>query len=187
MYPPFTFLIICPSAKTGLPHTSPKRNRDKAVFRECRFTFWCNIHEPHQSWPLLPSKNPSYARYAAMTRATAVTHIGTGQPAKITSHRKASRRICMTATRRKITPAAKENVLCFIGSSTPARGIETFSPIILSPTTKKNERARYLGASFPRFHLNLRRAKRSVADGCQPESPSRRVSRSYFPSPRLVG
>src|SRR5712691_8749343 len=87
---------------------------------------------------------PSKAKYAAISRARALTHIGTDQPFTTASHLRARRKPCMTAIKRKIRPTTRENVFWLMDSSPPAeRGDrETLTRIVPPPRMKKVESAR---------------------------------------------
>src|SRR5712692_6360559 len=87
---------------------------------------------------------PSNAKYPAISRARALTHIGTDQPFTTASHLRARRKACMTAIKRKIRPATRENVFWLMDSSPPAeRGDRgTLSRIVPPSRRKKVETAR---------------------------------------------
>src|SRR5713226_7428786 len=89
---------------------------------------------------------PSKAKYAAISRARALTHIGTDQPFTTASHLRARRKACMTATRRKISPAKREKVFWLMKSPPPREGSGDLKP---DCTPAEAEKAQKVTAESP--------------------------------------
>src|SRR5712692_8159101 len=132
---------------------------------------------------------PSKAKYAATSRARALTHIGTDQPFTTASHLRARRKACMRATRRKITPTTRENVFWLMKSPPPAeRGDRgTLTRIVPPPRQKKRRKCPPKAQSrpycpFPR-HMYYIDGLQS-ANQPRPTKPGERIRLSANGEPR---